>query len=379
MTSRERLMAMLERRPVDRPGVNFYEIGGFNIDPTDPDPFNIYNHPSWQPLLQLAEEQTDLIRMRPVRWVRPDGHPWHEFFTREVTFEGDARFTRTTLRIAGRTMTQTDRRDKGLDTTWMVEHLLKDLDDLKAYLQLPDEVFDAEPDLSPFASADEEVGERGIIMLDTEDPLCVAAQLFSMDTFTLIAYTEGALFHELLEKIARPLHARTETVAREVPGHLWRIYGPEYATEPYLPTPLFEEYVVRYTKPMLDAIKRYGGYPRVHCHGRIKHVLPHFVAMGADATDPIEPPPQGDVHLANVRREFGKDLVLFGNIEVSDIENLEPRDFEKVVTQALRDGTHGEGRGFVLMPTSCPYGREISARTMANYETMARLTREWGG
>jgi hypothetical protein len=64
VTRRERLLATLRGRPVDRPAVSFYEIGGFAVDPSDPDPFNIYNAPDWQPLLRLAEEQTDLIRMR---------------------------------------------------------------------------------------------------------------------------------------------------------------------------------------------------------------------------------------------------------------------------------------------------------------------------
>ena len=59
MTRRERLMATLRGEPVDRPAVSFYEIGGFPIDPADPDPYNIYNAPDWQPLLQLAEEHTD--------------------------------------------------------------------------------------------------------------------------------------------------------------------------------------------------------------------------------------------------------------------------------------------------------------------------------
>ena len=68
MTRRERLMATLRGEPVDRPAVSFYEIGGFRIDPADPDPYNIYNSPDWQPLLQLAEEHTDIIRMMsPVR------------------------------------------------------------------------------------------------------------------------------------------------------------------------------------------------------------------------------------------------------------------------------------------------------------------------
>ena len=68
MTGRERLMATLRGEPVDRPAVSFYEIGGFQVDPADPDPYNIYNSPDWQPLLRLAEECTDLIRMMsPVR------------------------------------------------------------------------------------------------------------------------------------------------------------------------------------------------------------------------------------------------------------------------------------------------------------------------
>ena len=53
MTSRERLMAILRGEVVDRPAVNFYEIGGMSkdpsvygtggsaMDPTDPDPFSI--------------------------------------------------------------------------------------------------------------------------------------------------------------------------------------------------------------------------------------------------------------------------------------------------------------------------------------------------
>ena len=72
--------------------------------------------------------------------------------------------------------------------------------------------------------------------------------------------------------------------------------------------------------PMVRTIQQHGGFVRLHCHGRIRKVLDQIVSMGVDAIDPIEPPPQGDVQLDFVRREYGKQLVLFGNIEVSDIE-----------------------------------------------------------
>ena len=58
------------------------------------------------------------------------------------------------------------------------------------------------------------------------------------------------------------------------------------------------------------------------------------------------------------------------------IENLAPPAFEKVVARALREGTAGEGRGFVLMPSAAPYGRTITPTTLANYETMVRLAAE---
>lgn len=372
-------MATLRGEPVDRPAVNFYEIGGFDVDPTNPDEFNVYNSPDWRPLLQLAEEQTDLIRMRSAKTEPAPGNCRGEFFTTEQYEKDGSRFARTTLRVGGREMTSLSRRSPDTDTDWALEHLLKDTDDAKAYLELPDEVFAYEPDVADMAVEDERLGDRGIIMVDTGDPLCAAAELFSMGEYTIFALTEQELFHKLLEKHAMYMYEQTEKVAKAFPGHLWRIYGPEYATEPYLPPSLFEQYVVKYTKPMVEIIHKYGGFARIHSHGRLKAVLGMIAQMGAAGLDPIEPPPQGDVELIDVRREYGQEMVLFGNIEISDIENLTPADFEKVVVKSLREGTDGQGRGFVLMPSACPIGREISPKTMANYETMVRLATNFGG
>lgn len=379
MTRRERLMATLQGKPVDRPAVNFYEVGGFEVDPADSDEFNVYNDPSWLPLLRLAEEQTDLIRMRsPVRSRSFD--PETPFAQRDFDSVRVHRYTedgwrcmRTTLTTGGRTLMSTTRRSPDIDTVWTTENLLKSVDDLKAYLEVPDELFAEEIDVSPLVEEEERLGDRGIVMVDTEDPICAAASLFAMADFLVVALTEQSLFHRLLEKLSHRIYARTEKTSEAFPGHLWRIYGPEYATEPYLPPHLFKEYVVRYTGPMVKMIRKQGGFARIHCHGRLLAILDSVVEMGADAIDPIEPPPHGDVELEYVRREYGQELVLFGNIEISAIESMDSAEFEKVVEQSLADGTRGQGRGLVLMPSSAPNGRHITPRTMANYETMVRL------
>jgi uroporphyrinogen-III decarboxylase len=205
------------------------------------------------------------------------------------------------------------------------------------------------------------------------------ASLFSPEDYTVLGFSEPKLFHQLLEKHARHLYPTVEQVARQFPGHLWRVVGSEYASEPFLPPRLYREYEVRYTRPMVDIIHKYGGFARLHSHGRLKNILPDIVGMGVAGLDPIEPPPQGDVELIDVRREYGQDMVLFGNIEAAWIETLPPPAFEARVAQALREGTYGQGRGFVLHPSACPYGRRISADVMANYETMVRLAKAYGG
>ncbi len=378
MTRRERLMATLRGEPVDRPAVSFYEIGGFAIHPDDPDEYNIYNSPSWRPLLELAEDHTDIIRLvSPVRaqshlaWAGSDNDDLRKQHVREEVWEeNDSRFTRVTYTIGGRSLTSLSRRDKAIDTVWVLEPLLKSAEDAGLYLTLPDGVFEETLNIGRLVEEERSLGDRGIVMVDTEDPICAVAGLFSLETFAVFAFTERTLCHRLLERHATVIHKRTEAVAREFPGRLWRIYGPEYAAEPLLPPRLFGEYVVKYTAPMVDHIRSRGGFARIHVHGRIRKVLDQIVAMGADAIDPIEPPPNGDVELKFVRECYGRELVLFGNLEIRDIESMPTDEFRKLVRQSIADGTAGEGRGFVLMPSASPYGREISEQTLRNYQTI---------
>ena len=372
MTRKERLLATLRGLPVDRPPVCFYEINGYDEHPDDQDPFNIFSHPSWQPLIDLAREKTDRIVMRGVAFKEIAPDPIGHIATDQTTIKNGSRCIRRTVHAGRRILTMETRQDPDINTIWTTEPLLKDLDDLDAFLELP--VFGAGETVNAteFLKVETDIGDTGLVMIDTPDPLCLAALLFDMSNYTMVALTEQERFHRLLERFSEVLLAKTEEVAKLLPGRLWRIYGPEFASPPYLPPYLFREYVSRYVGPMIDLIHQSGGFARVHCHGNIRDILDDIVVMGADAIDPIEPPPQGDVTLKFVRERYGDRLVLFGNLECADIENLPTSEFEKKVRQALDEGTAGSGRGFVLMPSASPYGRVLGERAMRNYEAMVR-------
>lgn len=369
MNRRERLMATLTGRPVDRPPVCFYELNGLDERPEDDDPFNIYTHPSWAPLIELTRERTDRIVMRAVPF-RGASDPVAELTQTETWFENGSRYARQSVRCGSRSLTATTRRDPDVNTLWQIEHLLKDADDLLAYLELPQAEQHGEPDCTGVLEAERMLGDTGIAMIDTPDPLCLAAGLFDMATYTIIAATEPRLFHRLLERFASVMQSKTEAIARALPGRLWRIYGPEYASPPYLRPQLFREYVVRYDTPMVQVIQRYGGFARIHSHGRLRLILDAIASTGCDGLDPIEPPPQGDMALAEVRARHGQQMVLFGNLEASDLENLPSNEFAVKVQRALAEGTQGQGRGFVLMSSSIPYGRVLPDLALRNYQIM---------
>lgn len=377
LTRRERLVATLQGKAVDRPAVSFYEIGGWKME-LDDDEFTVWNDPSWRPLVKMAHEKTDIIRMVAAGGKDDSDNGLSELVTCRNWHEGESRFTRTTIRAPGRTLTSLARQDKDTQTVWTLEHLLKTIEDVKAYLQLPEPTI-GEVDVSGILAEERELGDAGIVSIEFSDPICWVADLFSMEDYTITALTEPSLFHLLLERFARELFPRCEQVARACPGRLWRICGSEYASEPFLPPRLYDEYVVRYTGYMIRMIQKYGGYARIHSHGRLRRILPLIASMKPDGLDPLEPPPQGDMEIWEIKEAIGGDTVLMGNIEVSDLENLPTTAFEKKVITALREGAVGKGRGFILHPSACPYGRVITARTMANYETMIRLADKWAG
>lgn len=373
MNRRERLLATLRGDPVDRPPVSFYELNGLDERPDDLDPFNIYSHPSWQPLIELTREKTDRIVMRGVAYASVTPDPIEVLSETETIVRNGSQFTIRRVRAGDRVLTMRTRRDPDVNTIWTEEHLLKDTDDVRSFLAISAPSPDSNIEAAPVIHAETALGDTGIVMIDTPDPLCLAASLFNMADYTVIAMTEQTLFHQLLEHYSKTLLPKTEAVAKALPGRLWRIYGPEYASPPYLPPYLFREYVCQYVAPMIEVIHRYGGYARIHSHGNLKAILDDIAAMGADGLDPIEPPPQGDVELRFVRERYGKDMVLFGNLEVSDIENVPTDLFSEKIKRAIDQGTSGTGRGFVLMPSACPYGRVLPSLALKNYEKMIEI------
>ena len=97
------------------------------------------------------------------------GNRREEFVSTDEYLENGSKYCHTTISISSRELTSLTRRDPNVDTVWTLEHLLKDVKDLEAYLALPNEVFACSADASKLLETERQVGDRGIVMVDTMD------------------------------------------------------------------------------------------------------------------------------------------------------------------------------------------------------------------
>lgn len=371
MTGRERILAAIRGERPDRIPVTtgyFYEwVDDWKTA-----------EPSYRRLIEYSRRHADVFQ------------PWSPRAVNEKLFmtsspkvtvewrrweEGGEKYLEALVRAPGGDLRQVSKTIPGLATTWTVEHFLKTDRDVEAFLSIP-----YEPvcyDCSGWRAELDRIGTRGVLMPGLADPMCRAAELFEFGDFTVWAATEPETFRRILDFFARGAgDYLTAVLASGVEG-VFRIVGAEYATPPYLKPERFRAYVLEYDTPLIERIHRAGQLARVHCHGRVRDVLPMMVEMGADVTDPVEPPPSGDVTLEEAFAITGDRLAMCGNIEIREIETMSETELDARIRDACETGKR-RGR-FLLAPSAEPITVPLSEELERRYLAYIDAGLRWSG
>ncbi len=365
MNSRDRLLNCLRHEPVDRVPISTYELVGWNPAAWE------NKDPSYRRLMDTIRESTDCVYMDNPDFING---PEPELTTAEWD-EGASHFVRRTWHAPQGDLTTLQRTDAGMHTTWTLRHLLDDIEDIDIYLSLPERP--RQLDMSRFNAARGQLGDKGLMMISLGDPICAAAELFEMGTFLTHAITETTKIKSFLDILhERQMRDLRQILRHDVRDVIFRICGPEYATPPYLPPNLFPDLVTCYLQPICREIRAAGGIPRIHAHGRIGQIIDQLALTEAMAIDPIEPPPDGDIDLAAVKLQYGRQFCLFGNIELRELEFADRSRIDRLVRQAMDDAK--AGGGFVLMPTAAPINSPLAARTEENYRQLIESALAYG-
>jgi len=382
MNSRARLLAVLDGQKPDRVPISTYELAGHNSMAWEND------DPSYAGLMDLIREKTDCVCMwNPTPQVTFQGQNCSQIMSApfletaepvDITGveyrEANAIVTHYTIQTPGGDLAMTNKVLDDVHTIWTTEHWCKNLNDVDKALSVP--FVPINYDFSDYNRIRDEVGDNGIIMSSIPDPLCLAAELMEFGEYTIWAMTETEHFARTIEVLHERLMQNLGNMLDAQVVDLYRIYGPEYATPPYLPPRLFERFVAPYVKEITDLIHSGGAKARLHSHGKINQVLDMILETGIDAIDPCESPPDGDITLARIKKRIGDRVSIFGNLQLKLLELASKEEVAKAVIECM-DAAKAGG-GYVIMPTAAPINTPLDKKTEENYSCFIETALEYG-
>ena len=180
----------------------------------------------------------------------------------------------------------------------------------------------------------------------------------------MLSVEDRSLALRLIETIAERIFVHTRGLLEAGARPIFIIGGPEFATPPLLSPRHFDDFVVRFDRPLIDLIHDYGCPVIVHCHGRLDAVLERFVDMNVDGLHPLEGPPMGDVTLAQAKQRVGDHICFVGTLQIGDMMSAAPQEIRRQVLAIRREACPG----MILTTSATPYESPMSQRLFENYD-----------
>ncbi|MCL2834175.1 MAG: hypothetical protein FWD78_13475 [Treponema sp.] len=354
MTSRERLLRLFANQETDRTPIwllyPYHRLGCYT---------DVYNNPYYKPLLPYIEKYCDTFDRR--------GYPAAHF-----CFNGNQDIKQETMteNING-VPTEVRRIKYGnlcmrkfVETTAagkIIRHYVDDPVQLKDIAAIP-YIFPL-PDFTKIETEKQELGDKGLTMLDLGDALTPLYQIVSAENFAIWSLTDYDAMLEFTDLMYKRCMAMYKACLEKNAADVYFIVGTEFAGPPLLPPAKFSGLCVRYVKGIADLIRSYGKYSIVHYHGNLYHVLDGMKEINPDGLHTIEAPPVGNCTITQAR-EVLENMILIGNIQYDDLRSQTPEGMDVMVKAAMEEA---QGGRFILSPTAGPYEETLTDRQIKNY------------
>ena len=348
MTHKARLLAAVRRQPVDRVPYATYNLHAYGGGPTS------YSTAGWQPpenthtadpsyaeLLQRVRERAGAFIVTGETEVgealsRPvAGRVEHRF-----EGEGDAR-TRTTIVRTPRGDLTSLARFPEHQPGMVVKPLITSDEDMENYMSIP---YDPPSfNLTATGIVYEDAGDRALVAVVYREPMYAIAGLMNFEDFCVRCVTD------LPKGMDVVLHTG----------------GPEICTPPMMPPRLFARLVTPYLTEIIEIIHAGGLLAGIHCHGRVREVFPEILRSGADLLEPIEPPEQGNITIAELMEQAQGRICLLGHIQDQEFYRSPPGFMTRRVEEIARVV---KGRtGYIMAPSCTPFQFPCSEQYRQNY------------
>lgn len=143
-----------------------------------------------------------------------------------------------------------------------------------------------------------------------------------------------------------------------------------FNVNPFFSPEMFDKYIAPYLSAVITAFREMGYYSIKHTDGNIMPIARQMVDCKPDALHSLDP--QGGVDLAEMKRLYGNEVALIGNVNCGLLQTGSEEECTQDVLRSLRDGM--PGYGYIFSTSNCAY----TGLPLERYELMNRLWREHG-
>jgi uroporphyrinogen-III decarboxylase len=264
---------------------------------------------------------------------------------------------------------------RGVNTGWVLKPLVESREELAMLAEVPFEIDEAAvaASVASYREAEARCGGRALPLTSTSSAMVCISGCMSLELFLELSFTDRQWMAELCEEVLRRQMATYAEIFSPGMRTAVIIGGSEQCTPPLMSPESYDRLVVPYETRLIEFLHGMNLPVQIHCHGRVGHALKCMLAEGADATDPVEPPPAGDVTYEQAREIVGDRLTLVGNLEWDELESAEPRQIREHVRRVLALGN----RRLILAASAGPISA-VTPRLAANYRAWVEAAEEFG-
>ncbi len=339
MTSRERLIAALDRRVPDRLPVTTHHLmsrflavmGGLT-----------------------EREFFDRFGLDTICWTTPLETPPAAGWRLDSEAVPDSRYqaTRYTFSTPRGSLT-TLLQDDGY-TSWVRERLLKEKRDIEILEAI---VLEPRCDMPAVEEAARSLGDRGIVRGTVPgfpvygQPGCWqdAAVLFGIEPLILATFSDPGWVVELLAVVQRPKLAFLRS-ARGAPFDLVELGGGD-ASSTVISPDIFDRFVAPFDAPLVAAAHDAGLRIVYHTCGGMMPMLERIADLGVDAMETFTPRSMGgDARMDEPKRRVGHRVCMVGGFDqFHDFVGCTPEQTRRSVRRLFEEA--GAGGGYILAPS----------------------------
>jgi len=174
-------------------------------------------------------------------------------------------------------------------------------------------------------------------------------ELFGYENALVNLLTDPDKAHALLDRLTEAVVAWAIAQARR--GVDAVLISSAFAGGPFINRQMYREFVLPYERRVAEAIKAEGVIVYTHTCGSIGDRLDLMVETGTQGIDTLDPPPLGNVHLVDAKRQIGDRVFIKGNMNA--VEMLTYTTTEQVIAHASERIRIGSPGGGYILSTAC--------------------------